>query len=269
MQSDDPRAGDARLERIRIYPVKSLDGVTVDATTITPAGALRHDREFALFDEQGQVVNAKRTDRIHLIRARFEPTAPLRVELSAPDQPALRLNLHDDADRVRAALWFGAFFGFTIEVRRAPETGFPDDSVRPGPTVISRETLDVVCTWLPPLTADELADRFRANLEVSGVPAFWEDQLISQTGVEFFLGDVRLFGLNACARCVVPTRDPITGALHPAFAKTLTDRRKTNLPPWADPANFSHYYRLSTNTRIDPDQSGKILRTGDAVRRDR
>lgn len=261
--SGSPEAG--LLQKIWIFPVKSLDGVLVDSARITPGGSLEHDREFALFDERGEKVNAKRHESIHRIRARFEPRAPLRGTLDAPGYSSLQIDLADEDDRKRASAWLGEFFGFAVEIRRAPDSGFPDDTKRPGPTLISRASLQTASDWLAPLSADQLAERFRANLEVENVPPFWEDRLLAIDGVPFRVGEVQLLGLNPCARCVVPTRDPQNSEIFPGFSKILTTRRKETLPAWADANLFSHYYRISTNTSIDTKEAGKTLRVGDAV----
>ena len=60
------------LDRITIYPVKSLDGVDVTAARVLPGGALEHDRRWHLTDMEGRVVNAKRTPLFHAIRAEFD-----------------------------------------------------------------------------------------------------------------------------------------------------------------------------------------------------
>ena len=59
------------VESISLHPIKSLDPLMVDAARILPSGALEHDREFALFDEHGKVINGKRDARIHRIRAGY------------------------------------------------------------------------------------------------------------------------------------------------------------------------------------------------------
>jgi uncharacterized protein YcbX len=46
------------LDRITIFPVKSLDGVDVEGATVLPSGAVEHDRRWRLVDAQGGVVNA-------------------------------------------------------------------------------------------------------------------------------------------------------------------------------------------------------------------
>jgi MOSC domain-containing protein len=53
----------ARLHRITIYPIKSLDGVAVDEIEVLPACGLANDRRFALQDANGRFINGKRTAR--------------------------------------------------------------------------------------------------------------------------------------------------------------------------------------------------------------
>jgi len=60
------------LAKILVYPIKSLDGVEVTQAKLLVGGALAHDREFALFDQQGTVINAKHTEKIHAIRSEFD-----------------------------------------------------------------------------------------------------------------------------------------------------------------------------------------------------
>ena len=57
-------------------------------------------------------------------------------------------------------------------------------------------------------------------------------------------------GTNPCQRCVVPTRDSLTGAASSGFATEFARRRAATLPPWADRRRFDHFYRLTVNTRL-------------------
>jgi hypothetical protein len=43
------------------------------------------------------------------------------------------------------------------------------------------------------------------------------------------------------------------------------EHRQATLPAWADKSFFDHYYRLATNTRINPSEAGKVLCVGDPV----
>ena len=63
--------------------------------------------------------------------------------------------------------------------------------ILPGPTVICTATLVEVTSWYPGLALEQVRLRFRANLEFGGVPAFWEDQLMTAKPgrVRFQIGD--------------------------------------------------------------------------------
>ena len=75
------------LDRITIYPVKSLDGLDLEACGVLPSGALEHDRRWQLVDLEGRVVTAKRTGRFHAIRAGFD-LAGRTVSLARAAGPA-------------------------------------------------------------------------------------------------------------------------------------------------------------------------------------
>ncbi len=256
---------DARLARIHIYPIKSLDGVSVDRAEIDAAGALRHDREYALFDENDHFVNGKREPRIHLIRATFSPDLT-EVSLSAPGAPGLSAS--PGREHARLGEWFSQFFYKKISMRKGGSGGFPDDTDRPGPTLVSLASLEAVGVWMraaagQELGTDELSRRFRANLEIDECAAFYEDSFY---GDSILCGEVRIQMLQPCARCAVPARDSRTGESIPAFTKIFTDRRRQGLPAGVDPGKFAHFYRISVNTKISPSETGKVLNVGDRVR---
>jgi uncharacterized protein YcbX len=254
----------AVVGRILIYPVKSLDPVSVSAATILASGALEGDREFALVDDSGGWINAKREARIHRIRAQFDLPGK-RVTLGvSPDRPMETFHLIED--RARLEDWFTAFFGFRARLERNPAGGFPDDTESPGPTIIGSASLRAVADWFG-LDLEEARRRFRANIELDADAPFWEDRLFSESGdpLEFRLGSVVISGVNPCQRCAVPSRDSQTGDLLPEFQRVFAGRRAELLPHWAPRSRFNHYYRLSVNTRISASEAGKPIRVGDAV----
>ncbi len=252
------------LARIDIYPIKSLDGLTLPQATILSSGALQHDREFALFDEQGRFVNGKHNQKVHTIRSHFDiHTETLSLQIDVLKQV---FDIHKEHLKLEA--WLSDYFGFPVSLKQDIQTGFPDDTYSPGPTVISTETLKEVNSWFPSLSMDEVRKRFRANLEIDGVPAFWEDQLFTEEGqiVQFQIGEVVCAGVNPCQRCPVPTRDSLTGEAYPDFHKIFISKRKETLPSWALNARFNHFYKLSVNTRVLNKGSSSILNTGDEVK---
>ena len=135
------------------------------------------------------------------------------------------------------------------------------------PTIVSTATLAAVAAWFPGLSVDSVRRRLRTNIEVDGVPAFWEDVLYAAAPavVPFRIGAVTFVGSNPCQRCVVPSRDPDTGAALPAFSKRVAEQRAATLPDWAERTRFDHFYRLAVNTRIVPQQSGQVVRVGDVL----
>ncbi len=68
-----------------------------------------------------------------------------------------------------------------------------------------------MASWFDDVTVDGLRRRLRANVEVGGVPAFWEDRFVGADAPAFRAGSVRFEGVTPCGRCVVPQRDPDTG----------------------------------------------------------
>jgi len=253
----------ARITRIVLYPIKSLDGISVGEARVSARGALENDRRYAIVDAEGRFVNGKRLADVHRVRARYDGSGS-RVTLQAGrEERSFRL----DAEREALAAWLGAFFGFPVAVRADPESGFPDDKEAYGPTIISTATLARVTGWFPVTSEEQMRMRFRANLEIGEVPAFWEDRLYGEPGttVRFTIGAVCFEGTNPCQRCVVPTRDPLTGTEDRGFQKTLAARRAETLPAWAARSRFNHFYRLAVNTRIPPSEAGKPIRVGDPV----
>ena len=60
-------------------------------------------------------------------------------------------------------------------------------------------------SWFPGMTVDDARRRFRTNLEINRVKAFWEDRLYATAGnpVRFAIGQAVIAGTNPCQRCIV------------------------------------------------------------------
>jgi uncharacterized protein len=252
------------LARIDIFPVKSLDGVSVAQARVLESGALKGDRTYALFDAQNRCVNAKRNAAIHRLRSTFSDDGGLiTIAVDGHDSVAT-FHLQDQRPALEA--WLGDYFQQPVTLQENCDLGFPDDTNAAGPTVISTATLEAVAPWYG-ISLDDARRRFRTNLEIDGVPAFWEDQLFGadDSPVRFAIGDVVLEGINPCQRCIVPTRDALTGTATPNFQKTFAQQRVATLPAWAPTLRFNHFYKLAVNTNI-ANQEGQHLNVGDGVR---
>jgi uncharacterized protein YcbX len=194
------------LDRITVYPVKSLDGLEVAAARLLAGGGLEHDRRWQLVDLEGRVVNAKRTALLHAIRAEYAinglaaagpdpglPRLAANVIALAVDPAALAAGAVPGSERLAALRpevfplvpgstgpcgWLAEALGFGVLLLERVEGGFPDDRDAPGPTLAATATLAEVARWFS-FDLDEARRRFRVNLEVGGCDAFWEDSLAS------------------------------------------------------------------------------------------
>jgi uncharacterized protein YcbX len=261
---------DPHLAVIRLHPIKALDGVSVPDCRIGPGGGLDLDRVWALYAADGQCINGKSTAAIHQIRAAYAPDVSSVTLSVAGDRPTFESRTFAfPGDAAGAQAWFSTYFEQPVTVRYAPE-GMPDDTIRNGPMVISTATLKTVCDWFPELDLDESRRRFRAPLEIDGVCAFWEDRLFraqESDPVLFAVGEVSLEGVNPCPRCVVPSRDVMSGVDTIGFQKRFSDLRREHYPAWAaKPVRITHFYHLGINTLVAPTEHGKRLRVGDTVR---
>ncbi len=253
------------LAQISIFPVKSLDRLDLPSAELLPSGSLKGDREFAIFDQGDRVVNGKRTAKVHGIRSQYE-WSMRSVILSSGGMESKTFHL--DGDRSAMESWLSEFFGFKVHLKQDLEMGFPDDPVSPGPTVISTQTIATVASWYEGVTLGEMRSRLRTNLELDTAEAFWEDRLFGAADEvrEFSIGSVTFQGVNPCQRCIVPTRDSISGETTSAFQKTFLKNRSATLPESVNRSRFNHFYRLAVNTRSI---AGGIVRVGDLVENDR
>ncbi|RZM82357.1 MOSC domain-containing protein [Leptolyngbya iicbica] len=252
------------LARIDIYPIKSFDGVAVETIAVLASGALQGDRAYALVDASGKFVNGKRFASMHRVRSRFsDDLSQITVWLN---EPTSATTFHLTSPTADFEQWGSNYFGQPVTLQHNGEMGFPDDTDSPGPTVISTATLQTVADWYG-LSLAETRRRFRSNLEIDGVPAFWEDRLFSESGapMPFQIGAVTFWGINPCQRCIVPTRDSQTGDRTQHFQKLFSEHRAATLPPAVARSRFNHFYRLAVNTRVAPNSVLQPLTVGDSV----
>lgn len=271
---DDPHV--AYLQR---FPIKALDREELDSAELTRGGSLEGDRAWAIVEGDADrphdpddaalnaYVNGKKTERVHRLRTSVDFDAET-VEVGVEGERAaaereFSLSAPGDLND-----WLSDYFDRRVSVRRGDDVGFPDRRDAPGPTVTSTATMDTVAEWFG-IPRDEARRRFRANVEIGGVPAFWEDRLFAggKEVVRFRVGDAVFEGVKPCGRCVVPTRDADTGEEDPAFREAFIERREATLPEWVEESRFDHAYKLAVVTRAADDEriDGCELGVGDEV----
>lgn len=253
------------LRKITIYPFKSLNGISLEKAMIGEGGCIVHDREFALFDEQGKYINGKNNPLVHSLRSAVNFGSNV-LSFRHKDESDWN-HFHYEKDREAMLNYLSGFFNIPVFLKRDGTGRFLDLPDKGGVTVLSTSSLQLVSGWYDGLPLEETRSRFRANLEIDGVNPFWEDRLFSKPGsaVAFRIGDVTIQGMSPCARCVVPSRHPENGETIPFFQKSFTGYRSRQKPEWSVLNKYDHYYFMSVNCYIAPTETGKWINCGDPL----
>jgi len=254
------------VKRITIYPVKSLDGVSLQKVQTVPGGCLEHDREYAIVDSHGKYVNGKSNALVHLLRSEIDFENEV---ISFRHESAIAFDhFHLQNDRAAIDEYLSAFFKIPVTLQKNTEGKFLDIPVKSGITVLSTASLQTVSGWFNDMEIDETRKRFRATIEITNTPAFWEDRLFYREGtaIEFKIGETTLYGMSPRARCVVPTRHPQTGEVIHAFQRSFAIQRAASIPDWSSLDDYGHAYYLSVDCYIPPTEFGKWIEVGDEIR---
>lgn len=254
------------ISKITIYPVKSLDGLSLEKAEITEGGCILHDREYAMLNEQGDFIIGKTNKLVHSLRTSFDPGIEIISFRQMNETATVHFNLQKEKSEIE--YYLSEYFGEKILFLQNKTGRFLDIPDVSGVTVLSTSSLQEVSGWYDNMNLEETRKRFRATIEIEGVPAFWEDHLFSAAGkkIEFKIGDVTLFGMSPRARCVVPSRNPETGEVTHAFQKSFAIQRASALPEWSALNEFDHYYYLSVDCLIPASEIGKYISIDDEVK---
>ena len=254
------------LSRITIYPVKSLDGMTLQKAMVTEGGCLLHDREYAISDENGNFIIGKTNHLVHSLRSTVDfenETISFRQ-----NHETTWTHFHLQKEKLAIQSYLADYFGVKTLLLQNKTGRFMDIPDISGATLLSTSSLQEVSTWFNNMNVEETRKRFRATIEIEGVPAFWEDRLFSKEGrgIEFKTGDVTMFGMGPRARCIVPTRNPETGDVIHAFPKSFARHRASALPQWSTLQEYGHHYYLTVNCYIPATEIGKMIETGNEIK---
>ena len=240
------------IAEIRIHPVKSLGGFTVQEARLTDRG-LEHDRRWMLVDEEGNFMTQREmgamaclhtsagSEGFRVTDIRTGATLDLPWSLSAGSERMCSVW----SDRVRTLLgepawsdWFSAQLGRSVQLVYMPDATKrrTDGRYAKGLTslsdgfpclIVSQASLDDLnargqawaqghkSTW-----AQVPMERFRPNIVIAGGTAFQEDRW-----TDIRVGDACFQLVKPCARCVVITTDQRTGVRDKEPLRTLATYR--------------------------------------------
>lgn len=254
------------VERLRVFPIKSLDGHDITSASLVGPGSLKGDREYAIMDPEEVPVTGKRDAGVHSVQTSYD-TRHDSVTVQEHGEPASEEMFSLDAERGDLNAWLSDALDRPVSLVRNRGGGFPDRTEAHGPTIVSMATLRRVADWME-LPVDSVRRRFRANVEIGGVPPFWEDGWYGsgESVGRIEIGETTLEVRGPCTRCIVPARDPDTGEEMPGFRERFVGKRRASRPAWVPCDRLEGHYCLAVSTAV-PDQSEPRLTVGDPVKR--
>ena len=221
-----------KIEELRLHPIKSTSHINVDQCDILSYG-LRHDRQWALFATDGQVITSRTHPKLLDITCQisngkvsfsYEDVQIVLPPYNHRNYNALQIFSYDaHGYEVSTELndWFSNYLGQSCKLIHVAEDrerpvlnkhgGQSGDKVGFGDQapilILSKGSLDDLNNRLAdPLTMD----RFRPNIIISGAEAYIEDHWdIIQ------VGNIKLRVIQQCERCVLTTIDHQTKRKHP------------------------------------------------------
>jgi len=253
------------LSRIRIYPIKSLDPVELSEIEIG-MHSLRYDREFAMLANDRRFVNGKRTGRVNQLKAEFDLA---NQQITLGDRTGEERHTFPlDKDHPGLLAYLRDFFEMEVKLLHNTDGELMDIPRASSVSLVSVASLEALQSDLPGHKIDDLRLRFRANLEISGTEAFWEDQLFGEpdVGIRFTMGDVTMVGVTPRARCNVPPRDPHTGETDKTFVKQMMFSRAKHLPTESRLPKHGNFYHFTVDTYLPESERGKVIRLGDPIK---
>lgn len=254
------------ISKIRIYPIKSLGPVEVSTAAIG-THALSGDRLFAMVDKNGRYVNGKRTPKVNLLSTDFDLD---HSQVTITNKINGEQNTFDLKEgNTQLDTYLSDFFELPINLIKNEQGQFMDIPIESSVTIVSESSLTYLQQKMEAYSLENLRLRFRTNLEVSGVPPFWEEQLFQQRGVgiRFKIGEVEMIGVSPRARCNVPPQNPQNGEMDYYFVKNMLTTRNELLPQHNYLSEFGRSsYFLTLNTFIPKSEHGKTLNLNDKIR---
>jgi uncharacterized protein len=250
------------LSAIWIYPIKSLQGIALQASAFGRRG-LDYDRRWMLVDTQGQFLSQREIPAMAQLKVAIsEPQQQLQIidtqgeTLNLPLPPYLGPEqgvrvwnsqtfgqaVSDEADR-----WFSQRLGHNCHLVYQPERVVRPTSANwaPGYEVSFADGYPFLIATEASLAA--LAKKvgsldmraFRPNLVLAGSEAWSEN-----TWQGFEMGALRFRFVKPCVRCVIITLDPETGASqNPRLLKELNQEQS-----WQGGPIFGQNAIAETNT---------------------
>lgn len=232
-----------------IYPIKSLAGISLNDSFVESRG-LKFDRRWMLVNQHNQFITQREHPRMAMlqpeitessiiVRHRKQNIDPITIALAAPNSSPEMVTIWDDTCPAKevskeANDWFSKvlemdcrlMYMHDASIRQADQRYAINEadkvSFADGYPVlmVSEESMNQLNQKMG---LDYSIERFRPNVVFKGANPHQEDTLRKVQ-----IGEVELYGVKPCARCVLTTIDPQTTEQGKEPLKTLSKYRKLN-----------------------------------------
>ncbi|PIQ27426.1 MOSC domain-containing protein [bacterium (Candidatus Blackallbacteria) CG17_big_fil_post_rev_8_21_14_2_50_48_46] len=228
-----------KLSQIWIYPIKSLQGIELQASRFEARGLL-FDRRWMLVDSQGKFLSQRKIPAMASLKVElnealrvFNPQGSF-IQIPFPPYPSakpMQVKIWNSlvlAEQLSEQLdhWFSEQLGQTVSLVYLPDSSLrpTSETWAPGAEVSFADgypfllTSEASLNALAAETGASLNQRlFRPNLVVKGNLA-WEENAWGFLKI----GDYKFQAVKPCTRCVMITQNPETGkSEHPQLLKQL------------------------------------------------
>jgi uncharacterized protein len=226
-----------RISQLFIYPIKSLQGISLPSSVVTDRG-LQYDRRWMLVDGDNRFLTLREYPKMTLLKVALHQDGLLIESLeNAGSNFKVPFSAGEDNDLESVTIW-----NATVEAKHVNKEAdgwfsemlggvcklvfMPPASMRPVDTtsgyspggkfvsfadaypfmMVSEASMhDLNSRMKIPQTIS----RFRPNIIFSGGVPYQEDMMN-----DFKVGNIHFTGLENCARCPIPTIDPETGVFN-------------------------------------------------------
>jgi uncharacterized protein YcbX len=268
---------------LTVYPVKSMRGIELESTTLTPLG-LEHDRRFMVVRDDGSFVTQRDTPLLARVHSEIEPGGlalsregfgrihvPFDAEGGAPVRTRVWKDECETEDQGETlSNWLTEALE-SLQPLRLVAMGKHFDRPQGKPELLGEATRTLFADAAPFLVAGEASlsalnrelvsqgartvpmNRFRPNIVLSGLPAFTENSEVECRGDAYSL---RL--CYPCERCIVTTIDQDTAIPDPSREPYLTLARINPMPGKENAPAFGQNAILAAG-------AGETIRVGDRL----
>lgn len=235
------------LSEIFIYPIKSLGGISLQKSFVTPRG-LQYDRRMMLIDEGGMFITQRDYPQLALLKLSFKKNgfkvlntqnnSHIIIPFESDSEENISVTIWDDVcTAVKLGNDFDNWFSDAIG-KKCSLVYMPDDEKRiVEKKYINEEHIVSFADAYPFLiigqsSLDDLnarleipvqINRFRTNFVFIGGKPYEEDNWN-----DFKIGDLSFKAVKPCARCVITTTNQDTAERNLEPLKTLSEYRKIN-----------------------------------------